>query len=322
MRGHNVMDEIKLLENQGIDLSKTHNSLQEVFALPVGLTEVAKLDGLSLYSSAKLQEKYLAALSMSGRTKDLVDKFEILVKNKDIIPCFLGKGFGHFIFWKIFAPLGDRSIMGFYDPGTTNKIYLLIDNNSNIFGFTSNETLALLTIHEMCHKFAHDSPSQFLSRYRPELTKFYKYYWCEVFQVKEDKLSDSAVFELVTSLFKKCESGNHDLPVLYDNFKTFVNQLAEILSKLSTLNETEFTEVKDKYILCIKVFMKNLNDFINNISKFRQILAPLYTAYKYGLDAKNLQTLAVQELLYPSEVLAVYSESSKKVGASIASGLV
>lgn len=315
------MDEIKLLESQ-FDLSKTHNSLQEVFAPPIGLKEVVKLDGLSLYGSDKLNEKFIVALSKSGRTKDLVDKFEILVKNKDIIPCFYGKGFTHFILWRIFAPLGERSVMGFYDPVFTNKVYLLISNNSNIFGFTSNDTLATLTIHEMCHKFAHDSPSLFLSRFRPELTKFYKYYWCEVFQVKEDNLADSVVYELILSLFKKCEAGSHDDKVLFENFKTFTKELTSVVAKLSTLNDEEFVEVGVKYVQCISIFMRNLNDFINVIPRYRQVLAPLYNSYKYALGSKNLQTVAIQELIYPSEVVAVYSEASKKVGASIAAGLV
>jgi hypothetical protein len=315
------MNDIELLEQAGIDISRTHETLKEVFALPVGLKEVAKLDGMSLYGSDKLNEKFLAALSKSGRTKDLVEKFEVLVKKGDIIPCFLGKGVTHFIYWRIFAPLGERSIMGFYDPLVTNKIYLLIDNNANIFGFTSNDALAVLAIHEMCHKFAHDSPSLFLSRFRSQLTDFYSYYWTHLFQLKENSLSNTVVFDQVNNLFKKCEASHADKE-LFTNYKTFAKDLVSVIEPMTNLSETEFADIAVKYLEIVAIFLKSINDFINVAHKYRQVLAPLYEAYKYGLGAKNLQTVAIQELLYPSEVICVYSESSKKIGHDIAAALV
>jgi len=37
----------------------------------------------------------------------------------------------------------------------------------------------------------------------------------------------------------------------------------------------------------------------------------MYDAYKKGLGFKNKETLVIQELLYPSEVIAVFSEFKK-----------
>ena len=118
------------------------NKLSEVFALPIGLKPVVKIDGSPLFGSDKLNGSYVKALQKSGRTKAAALKFQGLVEKRKIVPCFLTPGLGTFVAWKIFAPIHIQSIMGFYDPTKTKRIYILISNNANMFAFVSNDFLA------------------------------------------------------------------------------------------------------------------------------------------------------------------------------------
>jgi len=135
--------------------------VQEMFAIPVGLRHVANVDGIPLYSSKNLKIKHLKAMAKVRDTKPVVPVLFKLVDKGEITPCWLNKGLIRLTAFKIFAPAGIKSIRGFFYP-PSNKIYLLIDNNM-VFGFSSNNFLATLTLHEGMHMFASKHPSKFLS---------------------------------------------------------------------------------------------------------------------------------------------------------------
>ena len=68
------------------------DNLKEIFALPIGLREVVKYNGIPLYGSDTLNEKFIHSMNTNKRTKDIGKTIEKMVKDKVILPCFADPG--------------------------------------------------------------------------------------------------------------------------------------------------------------------------------------------------------------------------------------
>ncbi|MEA2092053.1 MAG: hypothetical protein U9O83_06780, partial [Campylobacterota bacterium] len=159
----------------------------EMFAPPIGLKPVVKFDNELFYGGDNLNRSFIKALDKSSRTNKLTSHFEKMIKKKQLVPCFLSKGFLSFMKWRVFAPSGIKNIMAFYNPKNKN-IYILLHNDLNIFGYTSNNFLAKLTMHESIHMFADKNPSKFINIFKNEIDLFYKIMLCKIFSIDERKL--------------------------------------------------------------------------------------------------------------------------------------
>jgi len=287
-----------------------HESLREIFVMPTGLKVIAKIDGMPLYGSEKLNEKYIKALSKSGRTKPFIDKLQELVDKGVVVPCFLTKGIPRFYAWKVFGPSSIKSIAGFYEPAKTKKVYILISNNANMFGHVSNNFLAKLTIHELMHRTASKMKLSFISTFKTELGDFYRELWAQIFSISPKKLPNSIVVPIVGFLFKTFELSTAQITSQHFG-KEFV-VLQKILQPLSTMPESDFDRQLSSYIEVQQLFIRDLKRFFQLKGDYEQILFPIYNAYKKAFGMRNLSTLCIQELIYPSEVMAISSEQGKK----------
>jgi hypothetical protein len=287
-----------------------HKSLREIFVMPTGLKIIAKMDGHPLYGSDKLNEKYIKALSKSGRTKPFIEKLQSLVDKGVIVPCFLTKGIPRFYAWKIFAPSSAKSIAGFYEPIKTKKVYILISNNANMFGYVSNNFMAKLTIHELMHRTASKMGLSFISSFKSELGDFYRELWAQIFSISSSKLTNAIVIPIVGFLFKNFELST-TLVTSADFNKEFA-VLQKELQPLTSMQGGDFDRQLSSYIEVQELFIKDLQRFFQLKGDYEQILYPIYNAYKKAFGMRNLSTLCIQELIYPSEVMAISSEQGKK----------
>jgi len=311
-------------------------NLKEIIALPVGLKPVIKFDNDILYGSDRLNKSFIKALSKGSQTKGSVKTIEKLIRNKTIIPCFLSKSFRGFIAWRIFKskpiniktfdfdfdsqgnlvvgkeititinPLkAAHSIMGFYSANN-KKIIIILSNNLNIFSYVSNSFLSQLTLHELIHMIALQKQSKFISIFNKDLVLYYSYLWSIIFKLQKDKIKEKDLRIIISFLFKleKQESmiSNSDLTKYY--------KLMENLKKYSNLNDKDFTKILVDYIVTIKFFIKNINIFFSHIQKFNHIIGPIYLTYKKVFGLKKLTSMCIQELIFPSEIIAIWSEKA------------
>lgn len=289
--------------------NQSTNFQQEVFILPTGLKEIARLDNsIPLYGSDKLNEKFLYALSKQDKTKNSLKKIETLINKRIILPCFLHKGILDHIGWRIFGSAADKSIAGFFNPAD-ERIFILISNDANIFTYVSNRFLAVLTAHELSHRAAFLDANKFYQTFRNELIEFYRTLFSLIFKIDTKKLSDSTVFSIVKFLFQYIE-----MSVGQVSSKALIQYsvlIKDELKSLSSLKHDDFTIMADDYIQLIGIFLKNLDYFFDQMGEYAHILSPIYRAYKQALNIKNNSTVCIQELIYPSEVIAIMSESGK-----------
>jgi len=287
-------------------------NISELFAPPINLHAIPVFGSMKLYTSESLRKKYLKAMSKTEKLKSVIGHVSKLVNDNIIVPAFMTKGIVRTLFYRMFpidrARTADqyfkkefKNVYGFYDSGS-KKIYLLISNNINIFGVSSNNLLANLTVHESAHMYAANKPGKFISKFRSDLFDYYNYYFTELLDLKGNYSKE--LLTIIELLFGRFEKGkdisNKDLVryhTLLMKFKPF-----------SQLKDDEFDRKIRDYIVAVKLFVKSTSVFIRNMNRYMEILLPLEHAYKKTFGGTDAGNLVIQELLFPSEVIAVASE--------------
>lgn len=291
-------------------MQENTTNLDELFTLPIGLKPIVRLDGKVLYGSENLNRSFLDAISTSSLISN-AGVFEQLVRNKRIVPCFLTGGLTSFIFWKIFAPVHLKNVLGFYEK-TTKKVYILLSNNFNFLAYTSNEWLCKLVMHECVHMLADNDASKFISEFEEMLIRYYSAYFKRLFGSEQP---DNKILDIILFIFETLESNNTNIKG--SDLKAYFTLLTETFTEG---NKKENEEKANRLLSCLYLYLVNFEKFFGAKENFRDILYPLYLSYKDALNIKNLNTTCVQELFVPSEVIAIsseYSQYSTKVVSSL-----
>jgi len=274
-------------------------NIQELFSLPMGLKQVANIEGMKLYSSDKLKKAYLISFSKSGRGKPIYDNIESMIDKNLIVPCYLSKNLFKLFKHKITSG-SNKSIMGFYYLHD-KRVYVLIDNNMNIFGSASNDLLVSTTMHECMHLFAGRHRSKFLSIFKPVLKKFYENVFTDIFKLKSPMNTEKIIDFII-----KFEN---DTPkVINKELSNYFRLLEKEMADITSLSEKEFRKVLTDYIVSIKISMTSFPVFVKVYRKYVHIFAPLHGAYEKTFGKRNKYTSVFQELYSPSEVICVLSE--------------
>lgn len=290
--------------------------ITELFAAPRGtLRLVVNWGGIKIYTSATLSQNFIKAMSKNSRVAPVVKTVVKLMSSGEFVPCYLTN--------KILKTLLKRQPPEFkgYAGQTIGKhILVFVDNETNIFGFASNEDLSITTLHELIHKASNKFPSVFLSTFKSELTTFYKNYWSQLFSVKRDGLDDKQVQKIIELVYRKTERFDRSNKVLSE----YYNLLTDTFSNgVSTLGKEELNKLITQYIVLIKIVWKAMGSNAPSLIQKavianRHIIAPLYTSYKntFGINVKYIKELCYQELYAPSEVIslpALIKRPSQKV---------
>jgi hypothetical protein len=278
--------------------------IQEFFAPPVGLKLVDVVDGMKLYSSAKLMKNFLLAFKKSSRGSDKVKIIEKLMKKGLIVPCFRSKGVFNFLKYKMFGSQDSKSILGMYHI-ENKRVYILIDNNSTIFGTSSNDEMVSTTLHESMHLAAGRNMKGFLKVMMPTLRKYYGEAFSLIFSLKSIPNLDKIIHHLSLYESSKNQNVNKQLSeyyhLLYDTFKSSTK-----------LEERDFRLKLQNYIVAMKIFFVSFSSFVRSYRKWQSIFIELNHAYEKTFGKRNTYTSPFQELVSVSEVACVMAEMRSK----------
>lgn len=287
-------------------------NITELFAIPVGLHAIPVFGSMKLYTSESLRKGYLKAMAKTEKMQPVYEQISKLVNDNIIIPAFMTKGIIRTIIYRMFPIDRARSVdqqfkqefknvYGFYESGS-GKIYLLISNNINIFGLSNNNLLANLTIHEYTHLTAAKNSKKFISSFQHTLFEYYNHYFTELLNLKGNYSKEIlSVVELLFGRFEKSKDiSNKDLVRYHTILMKF--------KPYSQIKGEDFDLRIRNYIVAVKLFVKSTSAFIRNMNRFMQVLVPLENAYKKTFGGYDTGNLAVQELLFPSEVIAISTE--------------
>lgn len=280
-------------------------NMNELFAAPVNNELVATIDGTKLYTNPKLKEKYIEAMSKTSPTRK-IDNISELVEKEKVVPCWLNKNILHYIAYKVFAPSFVKGIAGFYD-NDSNKIFLLIDNNVT-FGHASNSFLSILTVHEGTHMFAHNNTRKFLSLFSDELKNWYFHFFFNYLDLKvKYDVKDFPLDNLVKYMFNNMEY-NIRKGIDKKTMEGFTNRIYKMFKDASNFDEEKLTSKLEEMLTFIRIFQTNPDMLMTVYKRYKNLTDSMYEAYKQAFGIRNMTTLCVQELLYPSEVVSIYVE--------------
>lgn len=276
-------------------------NLEEFFSIPIGLKEVEKLYGFSLYSSDKLVESYLSAIKRSGRGNPVYKPIEDLVRKKKIMPIYQIKGILKFFAHKMFGNPEDKAILGFYHMGV-KKVYIMIDNNISVLGHAKNDDIASTTIHECQHLFADMSRPKFISIFKEDIERYYISVFSRMFELKAIPKKEISNIIKFISTFE-----GEGLKKVKQKLGVYRTHL-ETLQKYSNLSQNEFVKRINDTLLMIDIFTNRFDLFLKIYRKYTQIFGPLDRAYRDAFGKPNIYTTPYQELISVSEVICVLSE--------------
>lgn len=283
--------------------------LNELFSVPVGLEKVISINGAELYGSVQLTVGYNEVLVKAKNTAPLSDILLDLVKNRRIIPCYLNKGIFRVLMWIIFSEDPEKSTMAFFHP-KENKVFIVIDNKISLAGYISNEWLGNVTLHECSHMAAYDNPSGFFKIFSNDLVNFYSAYFTEIFKLK--KSAEKYTIKIVHYL-REVEENRMNRKLKEPDTLLEVKKLLSELKKDSDLSDDHFESILKDYVdMCSLLLNKMTSKTFSELIKRKRVIVPYYHAYTKVFGVTNQDAFHFQESLYPSEVIAIYSEVAPK----------
>lgn len=286
---------------------KTSKSQQveEKFIIPAGLSVVDDIFGQKLYSSSKLQRHFLSAIFKQKNLRPVIRSVEKLVTDGKIIPCYASKNVLKLIAHKFFSDPMQKSVLGFF-YSTNNKIYCMLDNNTTFFVWVSNKALSSLTIHELMHYCAWNSKSAFIQTHRKSFQKYFYLFYKQYFEVD---VSEKQIDKIVDFIFRKFE---FSLKTSTSFLVKYANMLDKTL-KSNIPDNIRREKLIVKLLAVVKMYLMNPNKFISMVqtggSTPRKVVIALLNSYRaFGIRSPN--TLAIQELIFPSEIICIQSQYS------------
>lgn len=277
---------------------------QELFALPIAPKKVATLQGMDLYSSDSLKDKYINAMYNISKVKPVAKDIERLIHQNKIVPCWINRGIFRLAIFKKLAPYSSQGIAGFFTP-KTKQVFILMDNNIK-WGFAKDKWLSSLMLHEMMHMASDKFRNQFIKTFWTELLSYYASMYADIFKTKGYNIVEETKL-LIRFLFKNFEFGNHSSSTV----KKYVDLVNSNFRKKSTMTETEFSIVLADFYNYIKLYFADLNQLFSQLRNYTHIYSGLKKGYTQGLGISNNESFCSQELFYPSEVIAMQIELYK-----------
>ena len=287
------------------------NQIQELFALPIGLKSAGNIAGIPLYTSELLKEKYIESMTNTTLTKNIASSMTTLVKDGRIVPCYASSGMITFLIKRIdinakrYLPLLSHVLgssmrsLGMYQA-SDKKLYVIIDNSGEMAGDLGNREIARISVHELIHMSAHENTPKFLPLFYDELGKFYSSLLSNLFSLENvpiNKFKEFSKFIFVN--FEK--GGMIKFSELYKKLQSFI--------VYSSLTELEFRDRCMKYMSAIRLMLTDLESFYDQSSnQLKVIQINIEKAYKHAFSGTTKDILYGQELIFPSEVIAVSSE--------------
>ena len=299
-----------LLNNSKIEVQTTDASvISEVFGVyPIGLKEVATIEGTKIYTSNKLRKQFLEAIKNQKLTKVVYPTLESLTNQAKIIPCYSKSGLISFLVYKLFGSKVDKSLCAFYYPDT-NKVYMLFDNNVEYLAWANDEWLSIVLFHELQHYAAKNLRMKFFNLHKSFLLSFYQYHYEYYFEIK--KLKKSYVAPILKQIIKgELSHAEADIfKVLVANEKAMMKYIGPHTEHI-TKKTQQYSRIVYLYLVNRDRYMKLLAQRDKEVMKFHFSFDNAYEKLGYP----KLSSFFGQEAYAPSEIICMTAERKPTSG--------
>ena len=267
--------------------------LSELKIYPKNVERIKDSSGFKIYTSNELKEKFIESIHNSDMANELKD-IDLLVSKGIVVPVFTTKGFIRFIMNKRPRFSYDLSIhvLGSHNK-ITKKIYIYIDNNSDISGKSDDNKLARIVVHELMHFYANIYQQNYLKLFMDDLVKYYKY----VFDIlMNENYSKNLFKKFIIGLFSNFERKNEI------SLKEFKKYLIDMLD--AETSDKKLLKKTADYIIRSFSLRNTAPYYVYRHRDLRKIPLTFQDAYHnvFGLNIKEGGFL--QEIIITSEVIA------------------
>jgi len=270
---------------------------------PLFLKEVDEVNGIPLYSSEKLQNKLKIAISSFSVLNPVRNKISELIDEGRIVPCYANKNLFRLYRYKKAAD-EERSTIAFYSA-EHNKIFLPLDERNIRYFWVDDSLFGEVLLHEMQHYCSRNLKQPFYNIFKGVMNDFYREFYRSHLNIR---MNDTELSLISSTLFSL-----NDYSKEFDT-KSLV-KFAHVLNKILKNYIKDDKKREDtivKMLSVVKVYLLNLNYFISQLTSFnteaRKIYNSLRDAYYYSLNIKNIDSLFIQELYFPSEIICIQAQ--------------
>lgn len=265
------------------------SKINEVFAAPVVLHSIGNLNGMNLYTSDKLKDKFLEGFNNSSLSSYMPNLKELIDK-ETMNPCFGTKSlFEYFIIRNLLR--GGMITLAFYSP-KLNKIYFLMDNNATALGRIPDEEIGNTTIHEFMHYVAENESTFFIKTFAYELGLYYSTVFNLMF---EAKCTTKDGYAIAKFLFDKGEKK------ATLTFKEIKDMLYKYIKPTSKYTDKEFENVTNHYLNAVYLYLEN--DYRCLMRPYSFFHACFWQGFKKAFNVNVGTKICYQEAFIPSEVI-------------------
>jgi len=272
--------------------------------LPKSLSVVDTVEGQKLYSSEALRKKFVMAIANQKILAPVTEKINNLIERQIVIPCFASGNVIRLIGHKFFSDQMSKAILGFYF-NKKNKVYVMLDNHVKFLFFMSNKNLSSLTMHELMHYASWNLRLSFFNLHKDTFRTFWRYFY----KLQLDlNLPNNYIDAFVVHMLKSFEYPLNPSKNFLVNFANLMFEAFKVGIPDEDRREKEISHI----LATVKLYVTDPNSFIRHLSSGNSVVVGvvrnLQKAYK-SLKIRSPNTLAIQEFIFPSEVICIQSQN-------------
>lgn len=277
-------------------------NLQELFALPIDPKIATKMDGIPFYTSDRIKERFVKALTKSDYFSDVIPQIQDLVVNKNsIVPCWQTSSAIKLVLKKVLQSIEGVGFAAFYEPNQ-RKIFIILDNQINWFLSFPNSVLSRLVTHELVHYCADRNKNRFLSIFKDYIRDYYILFFKDIFKIPKSAKIDNEVDKIVVRM-----NNEFGAEISIANILNKYSNVMEPLKKYSKDQDSFNSIIEDikQVIKLVTVYGGKSQDILFN--GYMHIMSPMYRTYD-SLGIPTYGNVCFQELWRPEEVVALHVE--------------
>lgn len=255
------------------------------------------------YTDEDIKENFIKTMTEQDLLKPVITDIVRLVNEDILIPVMTSKGLISKIRRYYKAPIENKMVLAFFNS-LTEKIYVLMENNTDFIFWSKSDTLASVVLHEFQHFCSYLFPNEFTTIHAKSLIAYYKRFFKLQFGVE---LDDNDSKEIYIWLFKNSEYTGADSVALLVRYAVMLDKIM----KSYGLGESDRFNKISSLMKVIRGYAKDSSEFIHQLQLRNQeyllVVNHLYQAYR-AIKIGSLDNLCIQELLFPSEIICVESQ--------------
>jgi hypothetical protein len=277
----------------------------------VGYNHVGNIDNEIIYTNDRIKSKFIESISSQDTFKPIMDTVIKLIDLNVVVPANIKQGLINkivYLFFKNKKKFAKSDHMVAFFDRESGKIFCLIENIEEVNYWKKSEMLSLVLLHEFQHMTATVFPISFMRLHSKSLITYYKKFF-ELF-FKAD-VSDKVVYKVINWIHSKLETTTGTTL----NTSTFLTEYHNLLwntLRPSYENTAQLEIDLHRFFRVLIKYLQGFNDYtralhskdINCISMY----ISLRDAYKSLKVMNHIDSLFIQELLAPSEVICIESE--------------